>query len=174
MQAVHHGIYSHCPTDFITESKRRRRRRRRLTSSFTGPTVYSVSTVSCGGVNDGSLSSSSPPPASLSPVEHRSSSIIAVHRSPSSIAYTNVPSSHASQDQQQANAPFQVCRSSPVGTHPPQSTHCRKCRPHRRAPRAFSTPTLVCVLVLSTRTTPLPCRLPFWPSLSPSVLIRCG
>ena len=57
MQAVHRGIDSHCPTQFITESKRRRRRQR-LTSSHTGSTVYSISMASCGGVNDGSLSSS--------------------------------------------------------------------------------------------------------------------
>ena len=150
MQAVHHGIYSYRPTQLITESKRRRRRRRRLTSSHTGPTAYSVSTVSCGGVNDGSLSS--PPPASLSLVNHRSFSIIAVHRSPSSIADTNVPSCHASQDQQQPNAPFQVCHS-PLSVGAPQSTHSCKCRPHRQAPQAFSTPTLACRAVLSTRTT---------------------
>ena len=154
MQAVHRGIDSHCSTDFITESKRRRRRRR-LTSSHTGPTVYSISTASCGGVNDGSLSSL--PPASLSLVEHRSFSIITVHRSSSSIAYTNVPSSHTSQDHQPTSTSSQVRHSPPVGTYPLQSTHKCKCRPHRQAPRAFSTPTLACVIAVSTRTTPLLC-----------------
>ena len=107
-------------------------------------------------------------------VKHRSFSIITVHRSSSFIAYTNVPSSHASQDHQQPNAPFQVCHSYLVRMYPPQSTHSCKCRSHRRAPRAFSTPTLACAIVVSTRTTPLPCRLPFWLSLPPLVLTRCG
>ena len=66
---------------------------------------------------------------------------------------THIPSSHASQDQQQPNAPFQVCHSCLVRTYPPQSTHSCKCHSHRRPPRAFSTPTLVCVIVVSTRTT---------------------
>ena len=148
MQAVHRGIDSHCSTDFITESKRRRRRRR-STSSHTGPTVYSISTVSCGGVNDDSLSSSFSRQASFF-LHYCCPSIFIVD-----CLHAFLPLMlHRATNNQTLLSKFVIPLLS-VGA--PQSTHCRKCRPHRRAPRAFSTPTLACVIAVSTRTTPLLC-----------------
>ena len=131
------------------------------------------SVVSNGGVNDGSLLSSLLPPVSLSLVNHRSFSIIAF--GPILIVecyHAFLPLTIHRATNKQAHLPKFAVLLLSVGT--PYSTVSQTPPALQQTPRAFSTPTLACVIAVSTRNTSLLCCLRSRPSAPPSVSARCG